>query len=61
MTTRKKPPDGRELVDLAAQARRLLEAVERGDVVADDPVGRRVVEAWRLLAAGAEDTSPPSV
>jgi hypothetical protein len=54
-------PAGSDLADVAAQASRLLAAVERGDLVADDAAGRRVVEAWRLLAAGAEDTSPPSV
>jgi transcriptional regulator with AAA-type ATPase domain len=42
-----------DLDEVAAQARRFLEAVERGDLVADDAAGRRVVEAWRLLAAGA--------
>jgi hypothetical protein len=46
-------PVSSDLVEVAAQARRLLEAVERGDLVADDAAGRRVVEAWRVLAAGA--------
>ncbi len=43
-----------DLVDLAAQSRRLLDAVERGELDADDPVGRRVVEALRLVAELSE-------
>ena len=40
---RAKEPRG-ELENLSGQARRLLELVERGDLVADDAAGRRVVE-----------------
>jgi hypothetical protein len=42
-----------DLADVSEQARRLLRLVDRGELVADDAAGRRVVEAWRVLAAGA--------
>jgi len=50
-------PRSPDLADVAAQASRLLEAVERGDLVADDAPGRRVVEAWRVLAAGVIESA----
>jgi hypothetical protein len=57
MTARKPrattPAPSRELEELSAQASSLLAAVERGDLEVDDATGRRVVEAWRILAAGA--------
>jgi hypothetical protein len=40
-------------VDVAGLARRLLDAVECGDVVADDAAGRRMVALWQVLAGEA--------
>ena len=42
--------------DVAALARRLLDAVERGELVADDSAGRRVVSMWRVLATPVHDS-----
>ena len=53
MTTARKLTQN-DLLDLAAQSRRLLNAVERGELAADDAVGRRVVEALRLVAELSE-------
>jgi len=47
----RRPPDS-DLVEVAAQAKRFLDAVERGDLVADDAAGRRMVTLWRVLANG---------
>jgi hypothetical protein len=41
-----------DMAAVAAQAQRLFDAVERGDVVADDASGRRMVTLWRVLANG---------
>jgi hypothetical protein len=52
MNKRPRPEAVPDPGEVAALARRLLDAVERGDLVADDAAGRRVVALWRVLAGG---------
>jgi hypothetical protein len=40
--------------EVAALARRLLDAVVRSELVADDALRRRVVLMWEVLAENAE-------
>jgi hypothetical protein len=54
--SRRSAAAGSELAEVSAQARRLLDLVDRGELEVDDAASQRVVDAWRLLASGAPTT-----